>query len=57
MLKLELFKHVRHSSQNKNTEVYRRNSELKRAADKIKGTGVKPCVVDFNELWHFYYHY
>lgn len=57
MLKLELFKHVRRSSQNKNTEVYGRNSELKKAADKIKGTGVKPCVVDFNELWHFYYHY
>lgn len=24
---------------------------------KIKGTGVQPGVVDFNELWHFYYHY
>ena len=28
-----------------------------RAAEWVTGTGVQPRVVDFNELWHFYYHY
>lgn len=27
------------------------------AVDRVKGIGVQPCVVDFNEPWHFYYHY
>lgn len=38
-------------------EDYKKGPDEVRVVRRVKGAAVQPRVVDFNELWQFYYHY